>query len=571
MAATLKIKNTFIYAALAFSLCCVMLVFFGAFYFSNKGFELSDETYYLYFSNNHNPDTFIVSNFGLFSHFFCFGNPTLSHLRIAKIIYQSMAVLFFCFAMFKFFDFKKFKVAFTERLFVIIITLMLSYCNYDYLPMTLSYNTWTFIFSLCCFGVFFLEQTYSVKWKQLVSALFVGLLLFCLMLVKLPAGIFLAFFYFILNVFVLRKYFFLKLLSALLGVLLAYFIFLNDVGYLQKIIHNYYVSLFEVKHAEANSYLGQMKNFWNLCVEKQYVLIELSVFLGAIIIKRFNSNFKTFFSFLLIIINLSFSFWFIKGNGEALYNDFLAGTIFLLTFILYVYLKETSDAKPGKEVYVLAALLFLAPFCLMLGTNNDFYYTVSHTMLFVVMALVLYAASTGKLNSGYLSLKSLFVCAFISGILYYGAVKNPYRQFDLTKKHYTLNFTKEINGVEESYEKYIDFSVLHTLINKQNKNNKPIVTFFNHFGLCYIADVAIYPESQLSDAERYIYVNEYVLDRFKFNDRFDLIVIPETVEKSDKFKQLFEKYGVKLNHNYKLTCSYELLSTKEKVFIYKHV
>lgn len=571
MAIKVNIKSSFILISLVFSLCCLFLIAFGALYFSNKGFELSDETYYLYFSNHHNPDTFIVSNFGLLNDLFCFGKPTLVHLRIAKIIYQNLAVLFFCFGMFKFFDFKQYKISKKARLFVFIMALMLSYVNYDYLPMTLSYNTWTFILSLCCFGIFFLEQVFYDKWKHLVSAFSFGFLLSCLLLVKLPAGIILTFFYFILNLFISRRYFFLKILCVLLGTLLAYFIFLNDFEYLKKIIYNYYVILFEVKHAEATSYLGQMESFWNLCIEKHYVLIELIIFLVAIILKKINSKYKVVFSFLLIIVNLSFVFLFIKGNGEVLYNDFLAGTLFLLSFILYVYLKESSDVKLSKEVLVLLILLFLLPFFLMLGTNNEFYYTVSHTMMFAVMSAVLYAAATGRLDSGYLSLKCIFVCVFILGVLYFGAVKNPYRQFDLTKKHYTLNFTEEISNIEESYEKYIDYIVLNNLINRQNKNKKPIVTFFNHFGLCYIADIAIYPESQISDAEKYIYVNEYVLDRFKFNDRFDLIVLPGTVEKSNKFKRLFEKYGIKLNYNYKLACSYELKSTKEKVYIYKHV
>src|ERR1700752_897952 len=170
MATTINIKNTFIVSALVFSLCCLLIVFFGAFYFSNKGFELSDETYYLYFSNHHNPDTFIVSNFGLLSDFFCFGKPTLLDLRIAKIVYQSLAVLFFCYGMFKFFDLKHYQVSLKERLFIVVIALMLSYCNYDYLPMTLSYNTWTLILSLCCFGIFFIEQTNLVKWKSLLTA-----------------------------------------------------------------------------------------------------------------------------------------------------------------------------------------------------------------------------------------------------------------------------------------------------------------------------------------------------------------------------------------------------------------
>src|SRR5262245_49617396 len=124
MAVKINIRSGFSYFSLVLSFFSLLIVFFGALYFSNKGFDLSDETYYIYFSNNHNPNTFIVSYFGLLNDLFCFGKPTLIHLRVAKLLYQTLAVLFFCYGMFKFFDFKQYPLSFRNRLFVVIIALM---------------------------------------------------------------------------------------------------------------------------------------------------------------------------------------------------------------------------------------------------------------------------------------------------------------------------------------------------------------------------------------------------------------------------------------------------------------
>jgi hypothetical protein len=66
-----------------------------------------------------------------------------------------------------------------------------------------------------------------------------------------------------------------------------------------------------------------------------------------------------------------------------------------------------------------------------------------------------------------------------------------------------------------------------------------------------------------------MYYNEYILTRYHFDDRFDLIVLPESVENNDKFKVMFSKYGIFLKENYQLQYVYKFLSTGEKVYFYK--
>jgi hypothetical protein len=224
---------------------------------------------------------------------------------------------------------------------------------------------------------------------------------------------------------------------------------------------------------------------------------------------------------------------------------------------------------PKKDFAFIIIFLLLTPFLLMLGTDNQFYYTSSQTMVFSIMAFLIYQIYARQLNLYFLALQSSVICIFIFCVLYQGAVKTPYRQYDLQVKSYPMHFSEPLEGIYESYESFVDFTTMKVLVNTFNGNNKPVVTFFNHIGLSYLTNCKVFPETIISDGDHVMYYNEYILTRYNFDDRFDLIVVPETVENNDKFKVMFSKYGVFLKENYLLQYVYKFLSTGEKVYFYK--
>jgi hypothetical protein len=571
MAIKINVKNTFIYFTL---LLCIILLGTVVFYIlkcANKGFELSDETFYLHFSSNFNSDVYTVTNFGLLNKFVCFGDPSLVNLRLAKFFYQSFAVLIFVLSLLRFLNFKGYTLTTIQKTFILVITLMVSYCNYDYLPMTLSYNTWSLVIMLLCFSLVFLEYTTVKISSAFITSACYGFLCFGFFLTKFPNAVIALLIYFVFNLFSIKRNFWFKIPGLIIGALIAYFALLNNFNDLKNIIDNYYITLFEAKHVKVNSYFSQVYEFFIFCCDQHWVLIELTVFLVAVVIRGYLKKYKTPVSFLLLVINYSLSVFFFKGNSAVLHNDFVAAAIFIITALLFIYLFSDPSEKwlPKKEIFLITAFLFITPFFLMLGTDNMFYYTSSQTMVFSIIAIIIFIISKNKLNENFLALKCLVMCLFIVSILYRGGLTKPYRQDNLLLKTYPLHFTRQVDGVFESYGRFADFVTMNFLINKFNANKKPIVTFFTDFGLGYINNCKVFPDSPISDGSHTIWYNEFILNRYKFDDRFDLLVIPNNVEHDPNFKTLLSKYDVRLGENYRLVYVYKYNSINENIYLYK--
>ncbi len=195
MAVKINFKNSFVHLALLFCLIAVFFVIVNIFRFIDKGFELSDETFYLSNSLNFNSSNYGFTYFGLLNNFFCFGHPTLLNLRLAKLIYQSFAILIFTFSIFHFLQHRGFSISKLQKVFILIIALMTSFCNYDYLPMTLSYNSWSLIITALCFSVIFIEYTIVNAYSSFTASLIYGFLFFSLFLTKLPNAVIILFIY----------------------------------------------------------------------------------------------------------------------------------------------------------------------------------------------------------------------------------------------------------------------------------------------------------------------------------------------------------------------------------------
>ena len=571
MAIKIKFKINIVHLVLLFCLVAVFFVFVNIIRFIDKGFELSDETFYLSNSLNFNSSNYSSTYFGLLNNFFCFGHPTLLNLRLAKLIYQSFAVLIFTFSIFHFFQHRGFSLSIVQKIFILIIALMTSFCNYDYLPMTLSYNSWSLIITALCFSVIFIEYTIVSAYSSFVASLIYGFLFFSLFLAKLPNGVIILFIYLVFNLFSIKNNIHVKFFGIIMGVYIGYLLYLNNFQDLKNILENYYVTLFEVKHVKANSYLNQFNAFFLFCVKQKYILFELLIVLLAVISKKLLKQYKSFITGIILLANYAFAGCFFKGNSVELYNDFIVASIFIMNVILFIYFYRENVGLPWpkKEFALIIFFLFVIPFLLMLGTDNLFYYTTSQTMVFTMIAITIYQIYLRQLSVSFLAFHCSIICIFIICILYQGAVITPYRQNNLSLKTYPIHFSEPIDGIYESYEKFVDYTTINILVNKFNTSKKPVFTFFNHVGLSYINNCKVFPETIISDAEHAMNYNDYILSRYHFDNRFDLLILPETVENSQKFKQLFTKYGIFFKENYKLRYVYKFLSTDEKVYFYK--
>ena len=566
-----KFKSLFVLLSVIFGLISVAVFIYCVFYFSDKGFEITDETFYLYFTEHLNPDIYLTTNFGVLNNFACLGKISIINLRITKLVFQIVAITIFIYCLFFYLRKNNCVLSKNNMLLISVSIVMASFVNYDYLPMTLSYNTWTLILSLFCFSLIFIELINKVKTVQLLTSFGYGFLTFCLFLVKFPNSVIMIMIYVFINFMFNRKLWSIKIITFFSGTLISYLIFINDYNHLLNIISNYKVALFDLKYMSTGSYLEQFKSFILLCYQLNYLSYLVIIILLTIGISKFNKSKNQIINYIPILLNLGFAITFFKGNSQNLYNDFMVFCLLILNGFIYIILNKSSLVKINyfSEIHIISFILMILPVGLMLGTNNMFYYTASQSMCFSLAGIILLMSCKSEIDFFYLPISSVFVCAFVFSVDYFGAVKTPYRQSNLLEKNIPINFHPYLDGIYESKERFIDYSAMNIISNKLSPSTKKVVTFFSYMGLNYIANKNTFPECPMSDGENYIEADKYILSREHFNDSFELIIVPSKVYNNLKFKSMFAQFGVCFDKNYKLKFSYTLLSTKETVYFYK--
>ena len=76
----LSFQQLFTFGSIGFGFITLCTIIGCIIHYSNRGFEMSDEAYYLMNSNYYNHSAYNVSAFGLLNHLACFGDATLIHL-----------------------------------------------------------------------------------------------------------------------------------------------------------------------------------------------------------------------------------------------------------------------------------------------------------------------------------------------------------------------------------------------------------------------------------------------------------------------------------------------------------
>ncbi len=578
----LSFQQLLIQSSLAFGFMSLIIIIGCIIHYSNRGFELSDEAYYLYLSNYYKPTSYNVSAFGLLNQLACFGNATLINLRLVKLIYQIIAVLFFVWSLMRYFNFKGIALDTKQKAFVFIIIVVTSFGHYDYLPMTLSYNSWSLILMLMCFALILVEFTITSKSIAILTSLVVGFLCFTLFLAKLPNGIIAMGLYGMFNLFYIKKNTILKIGGFILGVFVGYLVILKSPENLWAILENYRVTLFEVKHADSSVYFKQIEKVLVFCGHHKWQTALVVVILFIVIwvsfkllssIKKNTTAKKQVYSYLLFVFGFMLCIPFCKGNGHKTFNDFIAVGLLLANVFLFVYLYQSSSWKVSmffkNDCNMVIMVLLLMPILLMLGTNNAFYYSTSPTMVFAFSGALIYLVISKTNYTFYLSLFNMVSCLFLVSILYFGGIKKPYKQSNLNDKHYPLSFNPLLKGVYESRDVFEDATSVNYIINAFNKEHQPFFTFFNFYGLTIINDNQTIPEMPLSTQERMLEYNDYVLSKSDIKQSKPLLLLPDTVINNIKFNALFSKYHINLNQNYKQVYHYQFISNKEKIYFYK--
>ncbi len=423
------------------ALIILLLIIFWA---SNKGLDMTDESFYLF--NYSMPKNFKMSftSFHLIQNYlFPFVNCTIQNLRIERLILYIFSAVFFayssCYYLRNTYNLKFHKTNSFTLYALIIAGILLSYA---FGPQTPSYNTFSTIFIILSTS-FFLFDLSKKQTKLKIIFIYLPIGFFCgiLFLVKFPNAIF-------MPAIFITFYFFYNLVSAenKLRVLFSsvYRLFLIASSYLLfhllfwkgfRPAFQFHKDFFEYINGfngyETNTilyiYSSSFLSIFRTLMTLKFLLIIFS-FVGIVwsILKKQNTVFYIFIIIQLLIV-IKFKIFF--AGGEFIYEQSIIYLLWTLTLIFMFFIKhknyKTIRTKEFKKQLLFIFFLLFMPIFAVIGTSNSIQVQVIFYIPFwmFIIYLILEYDFNNKINKTiYLFITLLASVQSVNALIYH-----PYR------------------------------------------------------------------------------------------------------------------------------------------------
>ncbi len=553
------------YSAVLLTLISIIL-YTVYFIFSNlnKGFELSDESYYAVATIKPYEYKTFASCFGLINNKLCFGAHGLYQLRLFKFFYQTIGLILFCISLYHFFK-NKFPQHIKISLVTILLIFISGYSNYDYLPQTLSYNSWSLILALFFWTCFLFILTSKNKKTEIGLNLIIGFILTCLFYSKLPNALVLLGFLAAYYLFFKRSGVLLSAASVLIGLVLALLFLWSNYVTFKTISGEMFNDMLNVNHAGIGLYIEQIKDF-ALNFNLYLVLLEVLIGVGLFFIK---GKLKYLLLLIPIVINSTASLNCFGGNGFQVNNDFTFVFLLLINFV-FLFIVFKNELKINKEMLLIFLMLLASPLLLAVGTNNSLFYTSSQLMVFFIAAAVIISLSCfNAYTFAWVNLTAVFMAVFILSILSQGMFLKPYRQTSLNDKNLPMFFSNEMKGIYESKERFILFYKLNEMVKRNNPNQYPISASFPYLGASYLSENTNMPMFWLPDPS---YGLSKVKDFFKipkFKDEKMFILLSSKDAANAEYIKVLRDNHIDIGNALKLCDSLYIDYNKEFIYFYK--
>lgn len=533
----------------------------------DKGFELSDESYYtVAVRESVNGRTF-ASWFGVVANKLCFGEYNLYALRLFKFVYQITALLIFCYSIFRFLKFK-FQLR-SEILFALLLPVFaVGFINYDYLPQTISYNTLSLVFSLIFWSVFITEITLKSKKSIFIFSLLNGLILCFLFFSKAPNAIILTLIYFGYKLIFERDKLWIGIAGFVISMIAGSMILF---GSLSKAVDASVLMLDDmqkVEHAGFGLYAAQIVNYFHETLHLTLVFFEILIIVALIFIKH---SLRQFIGYALVFLNIYFTFGFMEGNSVSVNNDFVVGFIFVINVIvLYILFRDKAVSENSKDFYFLIVAVLLSPLLLALGTNNSIFYTGSQTMVFCIAACVFILCKLqSKTAYVFYFAGSVFLLVFVVSALKCGMVEHPYRQTSLKLKHMPLFFSERTKGITEDEERFKFLFTLNHKLQLNNPDHSPITASTSYLGAAYLSGDPVLKYFWLPDPGYGIKKVKQTLSLMEFNNDKKFILLSSKDALNKEYVEELRKKNIDLYHSERLCDSIFVKYNNEYIYFFK--
>lgn len=529
----------------------------------NKGFELSDESYYL-LCTKYPLDTILLnSSFGLINHRLAFGFNDLYSLRIFKLIYQLLFLAIFARAFFLY-AIRNLKAKRSNVLLLSVLIIISGLSNYDYLPMTLSYNSWSLNFGLLFWsGLLFAHVTQSKKGLAF-SNMLMGLSVLFLFYTKAPNALVMAFVFVVYAFLFQRKNLLNTFLLFGMGKIVAIIILFLSFEDFKNATVNLYQTILHTKHTEVGSYFGQISEMISTGLGMRFFLLQGAMFAAMYFIRRANLN--VIIGMLVLVFNTYFSWTFFQGNSYEVSNEFKVFSVFAFNCFGAIILFFAAD-RDIKSIFI-PAFLILSPFMLAAGTSNSIFYTSSQLIVLSIAGLFLLMLGINKTEMElYYVYSSLFIVFFIGSFLYHGMIKAPYRQTNLTEKSILLPESDQIKNILETNQRVIKYKELSDKLKLHNTQHLAVLSSPPALGGLMLTDMKPFAVCWIADPDEMAGVNEAYFKRINLAVSKPFLIISQQIYNGPKQNKAFKDGGMDLRLDYMIKDSIYLDLNKEYYYL----
>ncbi len=533
----------------------------------NKGFELSDESYYLLCTKYPLDTSLLNSSFGLINHRLAFGLNDLYSLRLFKLIYQLLFLGIFARAFFLF-AIRNLKAKRNNVLLLSVLVIISGLSNYDYLPMTLSYNSWSLNFGLLFWsGLLFAHITESKKGLAF-SNMLMGLSVLFLFYTKAPNALVMGFVFVLYTLLFQRKNLLNTFLLFGLGKIAGIIILFLSFDDFRNTTINLYQTILNTKHTEVGSYFGQISEMISNGLGIRFFFCKECLLALMYFIRRLNLN--VIMGLLALAFNTYFTWTYFKGNSGDVSNEFKVFSVFAFNCLGAIILFFAGDHRL-KSTFV-PVLLILSPFLLAAGTSNSIFYTSSQLIVLSIAGLFLLLLQINKSEMElYYVYSSVFLIFFIGSFLYHGMIKTPYRQTNLSKKTILLPESKQIKNILETNERAVKYKELSDKLKLYNSEGLPVLSSPPALGGLFLTDMKPFAVCWIADPEDMVNANEEYFKKLDLRSNKPFLVLSLQIFNSEKQNIVFRNAGMDLKNDYTIKDSIYLELNKEYYYFMKPI
>tara|TARA_B100000809_G_C15139822_1_gene532572 strand:+ start:3109 stop:4917 length:1809 start_codon:yes stop_codon:yes gene_type:complete len=558
-------------AILIFLFSCIAIWLGVLVWASNKGFNISDEGFYMYyFSMTENVKANInITSFHVLQNFlFPFVKPTLQNLRLERLFSGVFSALLLTLASVKFIQ-TQFNINFLLPKKLLLGGLLFSSFSATYLfaPQTLSYNSFSYLLLSFALVLFLLDFTKKLQIKHVIFYSFLmGIVVSMLLLVKISNAFILyaiSLLVFLINDFLnLNNFkkivlnFLIRISFISIGMLIFQLIVWKGIGGVLTFFGGTQKALsFLPNHGIddlLNRYIDGVPYLWEILLFNHHIYLLYSCI--AIVIFLDKKYKIMLWLALLVQLYIVIHYNIYVGGGSYIPLQTVLYVVWMASFFIVIILKRkifVGIRKTQIKQLLYLFFLFFFPLIGIIGTDN-----FPHVQLvfylspwFILFFVVLNKYNRPIFTNVFFTLMTIF--ALYQS--YTAVVENPYLLSGSLTDQNTLIHFKNNDEVFIDSKLSIELSeVKSLLINNGFKKGDYIFTYSEMVGLSYVLD-ANYPSKTTcwfrSGADD---TNCKVLtDFFNTNKHVNLFfILDERASFSDEFKACLFNLDFNINEDY---------------------